>query len=251
MNNILEIENISFSYSNNRKTNQVFNQFSLEVRKNEFITIVGPSGCGKTTLLNIIGGLTKVSSGEINYYSQNEKKSTEMCAYMFQNHNLLPWYTVYQNLEISLRISKKYTTQSKEKIMILLDKYGLKDVADDYPKTLSGGMQQRVALIRSLLLDCEIILLDEPFSGLDGNIRLKMIEEFQQIIQNEKKTAIMVTHDLYEALMCSDRIIYLFGTPCCIKKELNLQFEDCNSFLNRSKDPRFYDYLLELRGEIS
>ena len=191
MNNFLKINNLKKIYHDELSETLAIEDISLVVNENEFISIVGPSGCGKSTLLSILAGLEDKSSGDIDKNNLN-------VGYMLQSDSLFPWRTVYENCLIGLEIKNILNNKNKEKVLDLLRTYGLYEFKDKYPSSLSGGMKQRVALIRTLALDPDILLLDEPFSALDYHTRLTLSDDLYNIIKKENKTAIMVTHDLAE-----------------------------------------------------
>ena len=174
---------------------EAIKDISLEINNNEFVSIVGPSGCGKSSLLSILAGIESKSSGEVVFDKENIK-----LGYMLQKESLFPWRTILDNCLIGLEIENKLTDEKKTKVISLLEKYGLKDFMYKYPSSLSGGMRQRVALIRTLAIEPDILLLDEPLSALDYQTRLALSDDLYNIIKSEGKTAIMVTHDLGEAM---------------------------------------------------
>lgn len=209
--NILELKNIGLTYYSKNGETTALNDVNFYVRKGEFISIVGPSGCGKTTILSLISGLLKPTTGEI------KLNTTFKPGYMFQKDHLFEWRTVEKNVYIGLEITKKYTPSGKKRVLNLLKKYGLYDFKDKYPRQLSGGMRQRVALIRTLALSPEFLLLDEAFSALDFQNRLKVFDDVKNILYQEGTTAILVTHDINEAISLSDRIIVLTKKPGTVK----------------------------------
>lgn len=225
MDKIIEIKNVSLTYHSQKFETLALNNLDLSVSKGEFVSIVGPSGCGKTTILSIISGLLKPSSGNVLVNGlKPDLKNTE-CGYMFQKDNLLPWRNIEKNIFLGLEIQHKNTKENKEYALNLLNKYGLGEFAKKRPDELSGGMRQRVALIRTLALKPNILLLDEPFSALDFQTRLEVCDDVANIIKNEKKTAILVTHDLNEAISMSDRIIVLTSRPAKVNTVHVLKFD--------------------------
>lgn len=204
MNNdkVLELKNLSMTYHTLEGETPALDDVSFNINKGEIIVLVGPSGCGKSTLLSIIAGLIEPSTGKILLNNEELKKSTKDVGYMFQKDNLFEWRTIRQNSLIGLEIQDKVTKEGKEFVEHLLDIYGLEEFKDSYPSQLSGGMRQRVALIRTLATRPHFLLLDEPFSALDYQTRLAISDEIGQILKKEKKTALMVTHDIAEA-MCT------------------------------------------------
>lgn len=190
---ILDIENLSKTYHTKDNEILAIKDFSLKLKKGEFISIVGPSGSGKSTILSILCDLIKPSSGRI------IKNKNIKIGYMLQNDNLLDFRTVYKNCILGLEINNTLNEKNKKHVLKLLNDYGLKDFINSYPNSLSGGMRQRVSLIRTLATNPDILLLDEPFSALDYQTRVSVCDDIYKIIKKENKSAIMVTHDLAEA----------------------------------------------------
>lgn len=193
MNNILKIIGLKKVYHDLNGEIEAIKDITLDIHENEFLSIVGPSGCGKSSLLSILANIEDKSDGKIEF----DKKDLKI-GYMLQKDSLFPWRTILENCLIGLEIQNKLTKENKNKVMKLLEKYGLKEFINKYPSSLSGGMRQRVALIRTLATDPDILLLDEPLSALDYQTRLALSDDLYKIIKNEGKTAIMVTHDLGE-----------------------------------------------------
>ena len=202
---LLEIKNLKKYYHDLKGEILAIDNISLSINENEFISIVGTSGCGKSTLLSILAGIENKSDGEINFYKDNFK-----IGYMLQKDSLFPWRTILDNCLIGLEINNNLTNEKKEKVISLLEKYGLKDFIYKYPSSLSGGMKQRVSLIRTLATDPDILLLDEPLSALDYQTRLALSNDLYKIIKEEKKTAIMVTHDLGEPSVFFTKLFYYY-----------------------------------------
>lgn len=200
---ILQIKNLKKVYHDETNELTAIDNLNLEVNNKEFISIVGPSGCGKSTLLSILAGLEKKSYGEI--ILDNNLK----IGYMLQKDSLFPWRTILDNCLLGLEITNQLNDNTKKRVIDLLKTYGLGDFIDKYPSSLSGGMKQRVALIRTLATNPDILLLDEPFSALDYQTRLALSDDVYKIIKNEGKTAIMVTHDLAEVMYRKNITIYL------------------------------------------
>ena len=192
MDNFLCIDNLKKIYHDESGETLAIDNINIAIKEKEFISIVGPSGCGKSTLLSILSGLEKSSDGVISI-NPNIK-----LGYMLQNDSLFPWRTIYDNCLLGLEVTKKINDENIGKVLSLLKQYGLYDFKDKYPKNLSGGMRQRAALIRTIILNPDILLLDEPFSALDYQTRITLSEDLYNIIKKENKTAIMVTHDLAE-----------------------------------------------------
>ena len=235
MEKILEIKNICKNYQAKNGEIAALKNISFDVKKGEFISIIGPSGCGKSTLLSIISGLESKTSGEI--YINGK------IGYMLQKDNLLEWRTIYNNVLLGLEIQKNTTAENKKYVEELLKKYGLYEFKDKYPTQLSGGMRQRVALIRTLAIRPNILLLDEAFSALDYQTRLMVTEDVYKILKNENITALMVTHDISEAISMSDRVVVLSKRPATLKNIHEIDFEmDNRTPLNCRENIKFSKY---------
>lgn len=243
---ILIINSIAKNYHNQKDEIVAIKNLSLTVKDGEFIAIVGPSGCGKSSLLSILCGLEKKSKGSFIFPDPNKNK----IGYMLQQDSLFPWLTIFENCLIGLKIEKKLSKENVEKVKNLLETYGLKEFIDSYPKSLSGGMRQRVALIRTLATDPDILLLDEPFSALDYQTRLAVSDDVYRIIKKENKTVIMVTHDLAEAISMAERIIVLTKRPSEIKKIFNITLTDAKTPIENRKCPEFPIYYQAIWKEI-
>jgi NitT/TauT family transport system ATP-binding protein len=235
MNKLLEIKNLSKNYNTKMGEVKAIDNISFDVYDKEFLCIIGSSGCGKSTLLNILANLDYLSEGEI--IKNNDLK----IGYMLQEDCLLPWLNIFDNAMLGLDIMHIKTEENIKYVKNLLEKYGLGDFLEKYPNQLSGGMRQRVALIRTLATKPDILLLDEPFSALDYMSRLMVSEDVSKIIKNEKKTVVMITHDIAEALSLADRIIVLSKRPAIIKKIYNIDIEGSTP-MERRKSPRFAPY---------
>ncbi len=215
----MELKNVTMNYHTLDGETQAIKNLSLDIKKGEFVSIVGPSGCGKSTLLSLISGLIKPSTGEIFINNEPLKGLSGNVGYMPQRDHLFEWLTILKNTIIGLEIQKKLNKDTLKNAERLLEEYGLGEFKNYYPKQLSGGMRQRAALIRTLAVNPEILLLDEPFSSLDYQTRLAISEEIWLIIKKEKKTAILVTHDIAEAVSMSDRVIVFTRRPAELKSE--------------------------------
>lgn len=222
---IVKVENLGLIYQSLKDETTALENVSFSIKEQEFVSIVGPSGCGKTTILSLIAGLIKPTTGKIFVADKTPTPKDNLCGYMFQHDNLLPWRTIEKNIYFGLEIKKQLSKMRKDYAMTLCEKYGLKDFVKKYPSELSGGMRQRVALIRTLALKPELLLLDEPFSALDFQTRLNLCDDIFEIIKCEKKTAILVTHDIQEAISMSDKIIVLSKRPAKIKAIHTLNFD--------------------------
>ena len=235
--NLLEIKNLSKIYHSKDKELYALKNINLEIKQSEFISIVGPSGCGKSTILSIISGMIPKTEGSITF---NIKKPR--IGYMLQEDSLFPWKTVLDNACLGLEIKKELNEKTKSHVIKLLKKYGLGDFIYSYPDSLSGGLKQRVALIRTLALNPDILLLDEPFSALDYQTRLSLSNDLKHIITNEKKTSIMVTHDIAEAISMSDKVIILTKRPGTIKNIIDIKLEKKGIPTENRKDKNFTKY---------
>lgn len=251
MEKILEVKNISKKYQTKKGEILAIQNINFRVDKGEFVSIIGPSGCGKSTLLSIIAGLENKTTGEI--YIENEKLegiSTKI-GYMLQRDCLLEWRTVLSNTMFGLEVKGKKDKESKQYVEELLKKYNLYDFKDKYPSELSGGMRQRVALIRTLAVKPKILLLDEAFSALDYQTRIMVTNDIYKILRKEGITAIIVTHDISEAISMSDRVLVLTKRPGTIKDihKIDFEIEDRNP-INCRESPKFSKYFNTLWKEL-
>lgn len=244
MNNLLKVININKKYNTLEGEIIALENISFEVNKNDFVSIVGPSGCGKSSILNIISGLDK------NYKGIVQKNNNIIIGYMLQEDSLFPWLTVFENAILGLKIKRLNTKENISYVVNLLKKYNLYEFKDSYPSSLSGGMKQRLSLIRTLAIKPDILLLDEPFSALDYQTRLKVCDDVYKIIKEENKTALIVTHDLNEAISISNKIIILSNRPANIRKIYNIYFNEETPSKKRLTN-KFHDYYNELIKEFN
>lgn len=235
MNNILSINNISKIYHTTKEEVKAIDNISLDIKDGDFVSIVGPSGCGKSTFLSILNKQEKETSGEINYYDKT-------IGYMLQEDALFEWLNVLDNCLLGLKIRKQLTNENKEYVLKLLNKYGLKDFIYNYPQSLSGGMRQRVALIRTLALKPDILLMDEPFSALDYQSRVNISNDVYNILKKENKTLILVTHDIGEAITLCNKIVVLTKRPAKIKNVYNLEYKNTITPLEKRNGDKFNKY---------
>ena len=245
MNNLLKVKNLSKNYLSILGEVPAIKNISFDLNKEDFIAIVGPSGCGKSTLLSILANLEKKTEGEIIYSNDNIK-----IGYMFQQDCLFDHLTILDNCLLGLKIQGKITNKEKTYVLNLLNTYGLSEFINKYPKNLSGGMRQRVALIRTLAIKPDIILLDEPFSALDAQTRLIVSDDVYKIIKKEKKTAIMVTHNISEAVTMSNKVFVLSERPAVIKKEFNIKLTGNTTPINNRKCIEFDYYYDNIWKEL-
>ena len=239
MNPILRLENISLTYHSLSAETEAVKNLSLTVYEGEFAAIIGPSGCGKSTLLSIIAGLLPPTGGEIFIGGKKLNGKPEKLGYMLQKDELFPWRTIEKNVFLPLEIKKILNEENKKYCVSLLEKYGLKEFSSRKPSELSGGMRQRAALIRTLAAKPEVLLLDEPFSALDYQTRLNVCDDVYKIIRKENKTAILVTHDISEAVSVADRVFVLSKRPASVREEKILPFSKEITPLKRRKTPDF------------
>lgn len=246
MNHVLKLNNISYSYHTPDGETPAIKNISLSVEKGEFISIVGPSGCGKSTLLSLISGLIAPDTGTIELHGSSN------IGYMFQKDNLFEWRTVYGNAILGLDIQHRTTPGNLAYVNSLLTAYGLDSFKDSRPSQLSGGMRQRAALIRTLALEPDILLLDEPFSALDYQTRLEVCDDIGSIIKKEEKTALLVTHDLSEAISMGDRVVVLTGRPCSVRDIIAIELSVENRTpLSSRNAPEFKDYFNLIWKELT
>ena len=243
----LEVSGLSYSYHSMDGETQALSNISFTVDTGEFIAIVGPSGCGKSTLLSIFSGLLKPDEGEILIDGIPLPDSKVNIGYMLQKDHLFEWRSILSNAALGLEIQHKMDERHKNDLRELMNSYGLGNFENSRPSELSGGMRQRAALIRTLALEPDILLLDEPFSALDYQTRLSVCDDISTIIRGRHKTAILITHDLSEAVSVADRIIILSKRPGRIKGILPIPFSTPGlSPLERRKDPEFSGYFNEV-----
>ena len=244
MENLVEIKNLKKNYYTKEGEITAIEDFTFTVEKGKFIALVGPSGCGKSTLLSILCGLEEKTSGKI-LMNDNIK-----FGYMPQTDALFPWRNVLDNCSIGLEINKTKNKKNTNRIIEFLKKYGLGDFIYKYPNELSGGMRQRVALIRTLTINPDILILDEPFSALDYQSRLSLSNDIYKIIKEEDKTVIMVTHDIAEAISMADTIIIMSNRPSHIKKIIDIDFSGEYTPIEKRKHPNFIKYYDTIWKEI-
>ncbi len=251
MENILEVKNIGKKYQNKEGEILALKNVNFRVKKGEFVSIIGPSGCGKSTLLSIIAGLEEKTTGEI--YIEGEKVNgiSSKIGYMLQRDCLQEWRNILSNTMFGLEVKGKKDNVNKEYVLELLKKYNLYEFKDKYPSELSGGMRQRVALIRTLAVKPKILLLDEAFSALDYQTRIMVTNDIYYILRKEKITAIIVTHDISEAISMSDRVLVLSKRPGTIKDIHKINFGVENRTpINCRESPKFSQYFNTLWKEL-
>lgn len=233
---LLEVKNLKKIYHTLKQETIALEDISFSINEGEFISIVGPSGCGKSTILSILNNLIDKSDGQINI------KNNIKIAYMLQEDCLLPFRTVLENCLIGLEITNSLNDDSKNYVIYLLKTYGLGDYINHYPSSLSGGMRQRVALIRTLAVKPDVLLLDEALSALDYQSRIAIADDIYNVIKKEGKTAIMVTHDIGEAISMSDKVIVLTKRPATIKNIYKINFKDKSTPIINRTLPEYNNY---------
>lgn len=235
MKEVLKVQNVSKKYQAVNGEVTAIKDISFSINEGEFVSLIGPSGCGKSTMLSIIAGLEEKTSGEIQIDGE--------IGYMLQKDSLLEWLTIYKNVMFGLEIRNLKTTENVQYVDNLLKKYGLYEFKNKYPNQLSGGMRQRTALIRTLAIKPKILLLDEAFSALDYQTRIMVTKDIYDILRNEGITALIVTHDISEAISMSDRVIVLSNRPATVKEIHKIDFEMENRTpLNCRESPKFSKY---------
>lgn len=249
---ILELKNINYSYHTPEGETPALSDISFSLAPGGFTAVVGPSGCGKSTLLSLIAGLMIPESGDIRLNGKPLTENASNIGYMLQHDHLFEWRTVYRNILLGAEINRSLDAGTKKKADALLEQYGLKPFARAKPSQLSGGMRQRAALIRTLLLDPELLLLDEPFSALDYQTRLTVSDDIGQIIRRSGKTALLVTHDLSEAVSLADRVIVLSRRPATVLCIVPVSFDlENDTPLNRRNAPEFKTYFNQIWKELN
>ena len=229
---ILELTHVQKVFYTKTEQTVAVENLTFDVKKGEFVALLGPSGCGKTTILSLIAGLLEPTSGSIKLHQNS-------IGYMLQRDQLFPFRTIKKNILLGLEIQHKTTPENIEGAYNLLRKYGLWEYINRYPNELSGGMRQRVALIRTLATNPQLLLLDEPFSALDFQTRLSVCDDVYDIIKKENKTALLVTHDISEALSMADRIIVLTKRPAKVLTIWESNLKDIPTPLGRRESPLF------------
>lgn len=243
---MVTFDHVSFQYESCKEAKKILNDLSFHIEPESFTALIGPSGCGKSTIFSLISGYLKPQSGSIIIDEKCLKPGK--IGYMMQSDHLLEWRSVYKNILLGLELQKKsqhYSSLADE----LLKKYRLFEYKDKHPSSLSGGMRQRISLIRTLVLEPYLLLLDEPFSALDYQTRLMVSHDIYTIIKNEKKTAILVTHDIAEAVALADRIIVLSANPCHVKKEFTIDFEKKGITRETVRNTPLFQYYFDLVWE--
>jgi len=250
MKDILQFENVSLTYQTASGEVEALRDINFSVDDGELVSIIGPSGCGKTTILSLIAGLVIPTKGKILLNGKEKYADASGVGYMLQRDSLLDWRTIYSNTQLGLEFCGKCEENYLRNVDTLLKTYGLWEFKDKYPRELSGGMRQRVALIRTLAIKPDILLLDEAFSALDYQTRLLVVDDVYNILRKENKSAIMVTHDIAEGISMADRVIVLSKRPGTISQSIKLNFKKDDTPLARRSSPEFQEYFNKIWKEL-
>jgi NitT/TauT family transport system ATP-binding protein len=245
----LSVRNVCKSFPGKAGEVRVLEDLSFDINARDFVSIIGPSGCGKTTIFNIIAGLIEPDSGTVHFRGQEVESLRGRVGYMMQKDLLFPWRTVLGNVLLGLETRGIDKDKAEAKARDYLKNFGLAGFENAYPKTLSGGMRQRVALIRTLIMDPDILLLDEPFSALDYQTRLYLEGVLKEAVETYHKTVILVTHDIDEAVALSKRVVVLSGRPARAKIVHEIDIAAASPIAARS-DSRFSGYFHALCAEL-
>lgn len=249
---VLELTNVSYAYHSMEGETKALSDVSFSLYPGEFVSVVGPSGCGKSTLLSIICGLIGTETGIVKLNGKELPDSTMNIGYMLQHDHLFEWRTVYNNVLLGLEVQHTLSARTRNKAKELLGMYGLGQFQDSRPSELSGGMRQRAALIRTLVLEPDLLLLDEPFSALDYQTRLNVGDDIGQILRKANKTVLLVTHDLSEAVSLGDRVLILTPRPATIAKVVPITFDpEEDTPMNRRNAPEFKQYFNQIWKELN
>lgn len=243
MKEVLRFENVCKHYHSRQGETVAVENIDFSVHEGEFVAIIGPSGCGKTTLLSLAAGLLTPTSGKV-------KNDGVSFGYMLQKDELFPWRTIEKNIFLPLEIKRTLSDQTKARALRLAEKYGLGQFLKNYPHALSGGMRQRAALIRTLAVDPDVLLLDEPFSALDYQTRLSVCNDVYSIIRSEKKTALLITHDISEAISVADKIVVLSARPARVLATHEISFPETEP-LKRRENKEFSVWFERLWKELN
>ncbi len=247
---IVELKDVSLTYHDPHAETLAIDTLNISIREGEFVAIVGPSGCGKTSMLSLLCGLLRPSSGKVMLNGEEVHAPGEGIGYMLQRDHLLDWRTIEGNIFLGLEVKNMLNEQTRAHALSLLETYGLKEFRQHYPRQLSGGMRQKVALIRTLAFDPALLLLDEPFSALDYQTRLRASDEIHGIIKSEHKTALLVTHDIAEAISMADRVLVFTERPARVKEEHVITMSAPPSPIARRNAPEFKDYFDAIWKEL-
>ncbi|MCU1441339.1 MAG: transporter related protein [Rhodoglobus sp.] len=244
---VLELANLSVTFNTDRGPLRAIDDFNLKLHEGEFVTVVGPSGCGKSTLLGVVSGLVSTYEGEVTL----PKRGARDLGYVFQRDSLLPWRTTLDNLTIALELRGVGKREREDRAREYLSKLGLEGFGDYYPRQLSGGMRQRIAIGRTLIYEPRVVLMDEPFGALDAQTKGQMQELFLEIWSEHRPSVIFITHDLAESIYLAERVVVMTGRPGRVKRVMTVDIERPRpSPFEVWKDDAFRDLYTELWGEL-
>jgi NitT/TauT family transport system ATP-binding protein len=248
---MVELSGVGLKYVNKTGEVAALQDVNLAIAEREFVSLIGPSGCGKSTILSLVAGMLNPTVGQIAIGGQVVSGTSAKVGYMLQHDHLLEWRTIKSNTFLGLEIRGLNDREHQAAALAMLERYGLKDFLNRYPRELSGGMRQRAALARTLALGPEVLLLDEPFSALDYQTRINLEEEVFQILKQEQKTVLLVTHDISEAVALSDRIVVLSPRPGTVKADYRIELtgKDNSPFLARQA-PEFRSYFRTIWNDL-
>jgi len=246
----VELQEISLTYYSANGEVHALRDISMRVTRGEFVSVVGPSGCGKSSLLSVVAGLIKPTSGRVLIQGKPVDGPSPTIGYMLQHDHLFEWRTILDNCLLGLEVQGKRTKERVERVRHDLERFGLAGFQDHYPSQLSGGMRQRAALVRTLALDPQVLLLDEPFSALDYQTRLRLEEEICTAIRGSGKTAIFVTHDISAAVSMCDRVMLLTSRLATVKKEFRIGMPTDRSPIEARETTAFPRYCREIWREL-
>jgi NitT/TauT family transport system ATP-binding protein len=248
----LEYRNVTmrFKESSGRGALTAVQNVNLRVRDGEVVSLIGPSGCGKSTLLNIGSGLTAPSEGDAFVDGERVKGPNAHVAFMLQKDLLLPWRTIAENVMFGVEIQGVPQPECKRRALALLESFSLAEFSGHYPHQLSGGMRQRVALARTLAVDPHVLLLDEPFSAVDAQTRMVLQLDLAQTLKKAGKTALLITHDLSEAVTLSDRVLVMSRRPGTIVEEITIDMPQRDNPIARRHDPKVNGYVARLMDHL-
>ncbi|MGI6004987.1 MAG: ABC transporter ATP-binding protein [Christensenellales bacterium] len=246
------MQDVGMDYHTLTDETRALDGITFTVSEGEFVSIIGPSGCGKSTILSLIAGLLKPTRGSVELLGEEVTSPSPQVGYMFQSDHLFPWRNVRRNILLGLEVQKHLNRETAARVDALIKSYGLEAFSHYNPNHLSGGMRQRAALIRTLATDPMLLLLDEPFSALDSQTRLAVSADMSRIIRGEKKTAVLITHDIAEAIAMADRVIVLTQRPATIKAQYDIELTCCpsQSPIDRRQSPEFKVYFDKLWKEL-
>jgi NitT/TauT family transport system ATP-binding protein len=248
----IALRNLSLHYFTPKEETEALRNVNVSIQEGEFISIVGPSGCGKSTLLSLISGMIQPTAGDVLLWGEKVTKPSQRVGYMLQTDQLFEWRNILQNVMVGAEIRGMDLKKAEEHALDLLHRYGLGDFVYHNPKQLSGGMRQRVALIRTLVTQPDIFLLDEPFSALDYQTRLKLTDEISTILREQGKTVILVTHDISEAISMADRVLVMSRRPSTIQSDHRILFQGGRpSPFETRQAPEYQEYFDKIWKELA